>query len=70
MALIARCSQGAFFETLWVPLASFKAIRLGSRRLQRCPVHHRWQIIQRVDAATLTEDERIEAARTPAGHVP
>jgi hypothetical protein len=49
MATIVRCSRGGLFETVWVPLASFKAIRLGSKRLQRCPVHGRWEIVRRVD---------------------
>ncbi len=68
--VIARCSQGALFETQWVPLASFKAIRLGRKRLQRCPVHRRWQIIERVDPASLTAEQRADAARYPAGRVP
>jgi hypothetical protein len=34
---IVRCSKGHLFTTIWVPLASFKAVRLGSRRYQRCP---------------------------------
>jgi hypothetical protein len=58
------------FETTWVPLASFKAVRLGSRRLQRCPVHHRFELIRRVDPTTLTDDERAEAARNPSGRLP
>jgi len=67
---IVRCSRGGLFETLWVPLGSLKALRLGSRRLQRCPVHHRWELITRVDPATLTAHQRAEAARHPAGRIP
>jgi hypothetical protein len=67
---IARCSQGGLFETKWVPLASFKAVRLGSRRLQRCPVHRKWELIERVDPATLSEAQRSEAAQYPAGWLP
>ena len=67
---IVRCSRGALFETTWVPLASFKAVRLGSRRLQRCPVHHRWELIERVDPATLTDAERAEAAQHRTGRLP
>jgi hypothetical protein len=70
MATIFRCSRGGLFETVWVPLASFKAIRLGSKRLQRCPVHGRWEIVRRVDPSTLTSDERAEAAHHPAGPIP
>jgi hypothetical protein len=40
--VIVRCSQGHLFETIWIPLVSFKAVRLGTRRLQRCPIGHHW----------------------------
>jgi hypothetical protein len=70
MATTVRCSRGAVFETIWVPKVSFKAVRLGDRRLQRCPVHHRWEVIRRVDSATLTPAERAEAASHPAGRIP
>jgi hypothetical protein len=58
---IVRCGQGHLFETIWVPLASFKAVRLGSRRLQRCPVGHHWSRVERVDPSTLTPEELAEA---------
>jgi len=29
-----RCSAGHTFTTIWMPLGSFKAIRLGRRRYQ------------------------------------
>jgi hypothetical protein len=67
---IVRCKQGGLFETKWVPLASFKAVRLGSRRLQKCPVHRRWELVQRVGATTLSDEERAAVARYPAGRLP
>lgn len=67
---IARCKQGALFETKWIPGVSFKAVRLGTSRRQRCPVHHRWESVKRVDAVTLSEQERSEAAQYPAGRLP
>jgi hypothetical protein len=67
---IARCSQGGLFETAWIPLVSFKAVRLGSRRLQRCPVHGRWELVRRVDPSDLTAEERADASRYPAGRIP
>jgi hypothetical protein len=67
---IVRCTQGGLFETKWVPLASFKAVRLGSRRLQRCPVHRKWELVQRVEKTTLSDQELAEAARYPAGRLP
>lgn len=40
MEAVVRCTRGALFETLWLPMVSLTSM-LGSRRLQRCPVHHR-----------------------------
>ena len=67
---IVRCKQGGLFETKWVLFSSFKAVRLGSRRLQKCPVHRRWELVQRVDPTTLSGEERAAAARYPAGRLP
>jgi hypothetical protein len=33
-----RCSAGHRFTAIWVPLASLKAVRLGWKRYQYCPV--------------------------------
>ncbi len=46
-----RCSAGHLFTTIWVPLASLKAIRLAGERYQRCPVGHHWATVTRLDAA-------------------
>jgi hypothetical protein len=67
---IARCSRGALFTTKWVPMVSFTSLRLGRRRLQHCPVHHRWELVKKVDAQKLSDSEREEAARYPAGWLP
>jgi hypothetical protein len=67
---VVRCSRGALFETLWIPTMSFKAIRLGRFRLQHCPVHGRWELVERVDPDTLTSTQRAFAARYPAGPIP
>jgi hypothetical protein len=45
---IVQCSRGAYYETVWFPFVSFKAIRLGTRRFQKCPVHERWEIARLV----------------------
>jgi hypothetical protein len=58
---IVRCSQGHLYTTTWVPFVSFKSIRLGTRRFQRCPVGHHWALTQKVDAASLSADERAAA---------
>lgn len=58
---IVRCSQGHLYTTTWMPLVSFKSIRLGSRRYQRCPVGHHWALTAQVDPDTLTDQERSRA---------
>ncbi len=67
--VIARCSQGALFQTRWVWWGSLQAIRLGARRYQRCPVHQRWEIIRKADPDTLTPGDRAQAAEHPPGRL-
>ncbi len=59
---VVRCRDGHLFTTRWVPLMSFKAIRLGPFRLQRCPVGGHWTAVRGVDPSTLTPAE-LERAR-------
>jgi hypothetical protein len=59
---IVRCRKGHLFTTIWVPGASFKAIRLGWARYQRCPVGPHWTLVTPVKDASLTDEERAEAA--------
>jgi len=47
-----RCSEGHLFTTIWIPLASLKAARLGNRRFQRCPVGRHWTMVSRLDPQT------------------
>lgn len=68
--VIVRCMRGGLFETVWIPLVSFKALRLGPLRIQRCPVHGRVEVVQLVDPTTLSDSERAEAARYPAEPIP
>lgn len=58
---IVRCSKGHLYTTTWMPLVSFKAIRLGRRRYQRCPVGHHWALAAPVDPDTLSDEERANA---------
>jgi hypothetical protein len=58
---IVRCSEGALYSTIWIPLVSLKALRLGGRRRQRCPVHHKWEQVELVDPSRLTPEQRAEA---------
>jgi hypothetical protein len=57
-----RCAAGHLFTTIWVPLGSLKALRLGGRRYQRCPVGHHWAMVTRLDPATATRSELASAA--------
>jgi hypothetical protein len=44
-----RCSAGHLFTTIWVPLGSLKAVRLGWKRYQYCPVGRHWAMVTRLD---------------------
>lgn len=68
--VIVRCSAGHLFTTLWVPGASFKAIRLGSARFQHCPVGHHFTLVRPVPESELTEQERASARQHSDGDVP
>lgn len=48
---VVECSKGHHFTTQWVPLISFKAVRLGSERYQWCPSCRRFRLIHRVRRA-------------------
>ena len=59
---VVRCRDGHVFTTLWIPGASFKAVRLGWWRFQRCPVGHHWALVTPVVSASLSEEDRALAA--------
>ncbi|KAF7555015.1 hypothetical protein G7Z17_g2479 [Cylindrodendrum hubeiense] len=58
---IVRCSDGHLYTTVWVPMMSLKALRFGSRRVQRCPVGHHWTTVVRVESGELTYAELEKA---------
>jgi hypothetical protein len=60
--VLVRCRRGHLFTTLWIPGASFKSIRLGWWRLQRCPVGRHWSIVTPVNRSELADAERRSAA--------
>lgn len=68
--VIVRCTQGGYYRTRWIPLISFKSIRLGAYRYQKCPVHGHWEMAGIVDDADLTPEIRAEADRYPASRIP
>ncbi len=68
--VVVRCSKGHLFTTMWVAGASFKAVRLGVKRYQRCPVGHHWSLVTPIPIDQLSETERIEAARVHDIRIP
>jgi hypothetical protein len=44
-----RAPRRALFTTIWIPLASLKALRLGRRRFQHCPAGHHWTMVTQLD---------------------
>jgi hypothetical protein len=61
-ALVVRCRRGHVFTTIWIPGISFKSLRLGWWRFQRCPVGEHWSIATPMKDENLTESERRAAA--------
>ena len=59
-----RCSAGHLFTTIWVPLGSLKAVRLGWTRCQYCPVGHHWATVRRLDRddVAVSEGDLAQAA--------
>jgi hypothetical protein len=56
--LIVRCRRGHLFTTLWIPGASFKALRLGWVRFQWCPVGRHWSLVTPVRDSELAAEEK------------
>jgi hypothetical protein len=67
---VVRCSKGHLFTTVWIPGTSFKAVRLGYKRYQRCPVCGRWRMVEPVADADLSDEDRSVAAEHHTGRLP
>ncbi|HYM40370.1 MAG TPA: hypothetical protein VEY12_09585 [Thermoplasmata archaeon] len=67
---ILRCSDGHLFTSTFIPGASFRAVRLGASRYQRCPVGNHWSLVATVDPATLTAEQRAAAAQFRDSRIP
>lgn len=67
---VVECRAGHRFTTLWVPAASFKAVRLGGRRWQRCPVGRHWTMVTPVDESTLDAAQLAGARAVHDIHIP
>ena len=59
---IVRCSRGHLFTTVWVVGSSLKAVRLGDRRYQCCPVCGKWRTVVPVPDDELSDEDRRIAA--------
>jgi hypothetical protein len=68
--VVVRCRDGHLFTTIWIPLVSFKAIRLGFVRFQHCPVGGHWSFVVPVPDSELTDRQRWIADRYHDGPVP
>ncbi|MFL6112419.1 MAG: hypothetical protein ACJ786_13845 [Catenulispora sp.] len=55
---VVRCRDGHMFTTIWIPGASLKAVRLGTVRLQYCPVGRHFTVVRPVKEAELAGPER------------
>ncbi len=64
-----RCSDGHLFTTIWIPGGSLKAVRLGNRRYQRCPVGRHWTSVTRLDPATASAEDFAAAAAVHDIHI-
>jgi hypothetical protein len=65
-----RCKDGHLFTTIWVPLASLKAVRLGDRRYQRCPVGHHWTTVVPLDTTDAGEADYEAAKKVHDARIP
>lgn len=67
---IARCSEGHLFSTIWIPLVSFKAIRMGSDRWQKCPLCRKFRRVSLVDKDSLSSSETEQANSVQDSRIP
>ncbi|MHB1584362.1 MAG: hypothetical protein ACYCU7_13085 [Acidimicrobiales bacterium] len=58
---IVECTDGHLFTSIVIPGVSLKAVRLGNKRWQRCPVGKHWTTVRRVDPSTLTPEQSAAA---------
>jgi hypothetical protein len=68
--VIVQCRDGHLFMTTWIPMMSFKAIRLGLIRYQYCPVGDHFTAVRLMRDDDLTPAERLEASRHHDSGVP
>ncbi len=67
---VVRCRKGHLFTTVWIPGVSFKSVRLGWWRIQRCPVGKHWSIVVPVREARLSPRELRRAHDVHDARIP
>jgi hypothetical protein len=65
-----RCRKGHLFTTIWIPGGSLKALRLGRRRFQRCPVGNHWTTVMRIDERNASREQLEQAATVHDARLP
>jgi hypothetical protein len=68
--VVVRCRDGHLFTTTWIPMVSFKAVRLGYVRWQYCPVGRHMTFVVPVRDDDLTDIERRTAEHNDDGGIP
>jgi hypothetical protein len=68
--VVVRCAKGHLFTTTWIPLMSFKAVRLGLVRFQYCPIGDHLTFVTPVKNSELADRERRIAEEHHDGRMP
>ena len=59
--VVARCSQGHLFTTVWVDRWTWRRFDVGFLKIQRCPVDGRLTVVRPAEVSDLTPEERKQA---------
>lgn len=59
--VVVQCAVGHLFSTEWVSFVSFKAVRLGRKRYQKCPECGRFRMVQKVSRQSVGDARYREA---------
>jgi len=65
-----RCKEGHLFTTIWIPLGSLKAVRLGGKRYQKCPVGKHWTTVVPLDPTTASGADLAQAGSVHDSRLP
>ncbi len=56
--VVARCSQGHLFTTVWVGNFNWRRVDVGFAKIQRCPVDGHLTVVRPVEMSSLTPEEK------------